>query len=100
MLIAAPHVSDQSLLLVAHWGERRCDGAFLLPVSPLLARRCSSLFRFYIGRVVRLSVPSENFSDDVVLRRGRSVRRLLTYRSSNVFFFSTGRHRLQRLSLL
>ena len=94
MLFAAPHVSDQSVVVVAHWGERlscfgrrsssamRCDDAFWLLVSPM-ERRCSSSFRFHFGRwSLSLSLLSAPVSDDhAVLRRRREVRRLLTCRS-------------------
>ena len=103
MLIATPHVSDQSLLLVAHRGERRCDDAFWLLVSRPTASQCSRPFRFHFWRwSLCLNVLLAKFSDDhTVLRRRRWVRRLLTYRSFHelVFVISMDRQRLQRLSL-
>ena len=64
MLIATPHVSDQSLLLVAHPAERlscfgrrsssamRCGDAFWLLVSRPTASQCSSPFRFQLLALV------------------------------------------------
>ena len=95
MLFTAPHVSDQSVVVVAHWDETlscfgrrsssamRFDDAFWLLVSRPTARRCSSSFRFHFGRwSLSLSFLSAHVSDDhAVLRRRQEVRRLLTYRS-------------------
>ena len=83
VLIAATNVSDQSVLLVAHWGERlscfgrrsssaiRCVDAFWLLVSRSTASQCSRPFRFHFWRLsLCLSVLLANFSDDhTVLRR-------------------------------
>ena len=85
VLIATPHVSDQSLLLVAHRGERlscfgrrsssasRCGDAFWLLVSRPTASQCSRPFRFHFWRwSLCLSVLLAKFSDDhTVLRRRR-----------------------------
>ena len=99
ILIAAARVSDQSVFLVTHWGERlscfgrtsssamRCDDAFWLLVSRPTASKCSSSFRFHFGHwSLSLSILSAQVSDVQVVRRTFAC-------------FPRRRHRMRRSSL-